>query len=52
MELLNVLLSIQGLPNIRVADVIDVLLVAFLIYEIYKLVRGTNVLRHSYVVLL
>lgn len=45
MELLNVLLSIQGLPNIRVADVIDVLLVAFLIYEIYKLVRGTNVLR-------
>lgn len=47
MQLLAIqsLLAIPGLPSVRIADVIDVLLVAFLIYEIYKLVRGTNVMR-------
>ncbi len=39
------LLAIQGLPHIGWADVVDVLLVAFIIYEIYKLMRGTNVMR-------
>lgn len=39
------LLAIMGLPSVRFVDVVDVLLVAFLIYEIYKLVRGTNVMR-------
>lgn len=39
------MLHIEGLPAIRVADIIDILLVAVLIYEIYKLVRGTNVMR-------
>ena len=41
----DMLLAIMGLPTVRFVDVIDVLLVAFLIYEIYKLVRGTNVMR-------
>ena len=36
---------IEGLPTIRIADIIDVVLVALLIYEIYKLVKGTNVMR-------
>lgn len=39
------LASIQGLPHISVVDIIDVSLVALLIYELYKLVRGTNVMR-------
>lgn len=39
------LLAIQGLPKITAVDVIDIILVALLIYQIYKLVRGTNVLR-------
>ncbi len=37
--------AIQGFPTITVVDVIDILLVAFLAYQIYKAVRGTNVLR-------
>lgn len=39
------LLLIQGLPSIRIADIIDIFLVAFLIYWIYKLMRGTNAMR-------
>ena len=35
----------QGLPSISFVDIIDILLVAFLAYQIYKAVRGTNVLR-------
>ena len=32
-------------PEIRFVDILDVLLVALLIFELYRLVRGTNVLR-------
>ena len=39
------LLLIQGLPSVRIADIIDITLVAFLIYWIYKLMRGTNAMR-------
>ncbi|MBO7489850.1 MAG: diadenylate cyclase CdaA [Bacteroidales bacterium] len=35
----------QGLPTITFVDIIDIFLVAFLAYQIYKAVRGTNVLR-------
>jgi len=35
----------QGLPSITLVDVVDIILVAFLAYQIYKAVRGTNVLR-------
>ena len=35
----------QGLPTITFVDIIDIILVAFLAYQIYKAVRGTNVLR-------
>ena len=38
-------LAIQGLPTVTFVDVVDVLLVAILAYQIYKAVRGTNVLR-------
>ncbi len=41
----HILMAIQGLPSIKVVDIIDILLVAFLCYQVYKLVRGTNVLR-------
>lgn len=46
------LCAIQGLPTVTVPDVIDVLLVAFLCYQIYKLVRGTNVLRIFWAVII
>ena len=40
------LLSIlQGIPEIRIVDVFDILLVALLVYEVYKLIKGTNVIR-------
>ena len=39
------LLMIPGLPRIRLVDVIDVLLVAVLFYEVYKLAKGTNVMK-------
>lgn len=39
------LLSIEGLPHFRLLDAIDVFLVALIIYWIYKLMRGTNVMR-------
>ena len=32
-------------PEIRFVDILDVLLVAILIYELYRLVKGTNVIR-------
>ena len=32
-------------PEIRIVDILDVLLVAILVYELYRLVRGTNVIR-------
>jgi len=34
----------MGLPEIRVIDVIDVLIVAALVYWIYRMVKGTNVM--------
>lgn len=36
---------LSGLPSITFVDIIDIILVAFLAYQIYKAVRGTNVLR-------
>ena len=33
------------LPEIRFVDILDVLLVAILVYELYRLVKGTNVIR-------
>ena len=39
------LAAIQGFPKLTFVDAIDILLVAILAYQIYKAVRGTNVLR-------
>lgn len=33
------------LPQIRFVDILDVLLVAVLVYELYRLLKGTNVMR-------
>lgn len=41
---MNILAIIQGMPEINFIDIIDILLVAYLFYEIYKLVKGTNVM--------
>lgn len=38
-------LANSGLFNFRVADVIDILLFAFLLYEVYNLVKGTAAIR-------
>lgn len=38
-------LAILGLPKFRFVDIIDILLVAFLVFEIYKLVKGSNAMR-------
>lgn len=32
-------------PEIRIVDILDILLVAVLVYELYRLVKGTNVIR-------
>ena len=37
-------LAIIGLPEIQVIDIIDILLVAALVYYIYRLVKGTNII--------
>ena len=39
-----ILNSIIGLPELRFVDVIDILIVAVLIYYIYRMARGTNVM--------
>lgn len=44
--------SIQGFPSITIVDIIDILLVAILAYQIYKAVRGTNVLRIFWAVII
>ena len=36
--------AILGLPAVRVIDVVDVLLVALLVYWIYRMIKGTNVM--------
>ncbi|MBR5783897.1 MAG: diadenylate cyclase CdaA [Bacteroidales bacterium] len=36
---------IQGLPDFHLIDIVDILLVSYLFYEIYKLVKGTNAMR-------
>ena len=38
-------------PEIRLIDVIDILMVAALVYELYRLLKGTNVLRIFWAVL-
>lgn len=35
-------LFIDGLPNLRIIDALDIILSALLFYSIYKLIRGTN----------
>ena len=35
------LLLITGLPKLSLLDIVDILLVAYLFYELYKLIRGT-----------
>jgi uncharacterized protein (TIGR00159 family) len=39
------LLAINGLFNFRLVDVIDILLFAFLLYQVYNLVKGTAAIR-------
>lgn len=39
-----ILNAIMGLPTVRAIDVVDVLIVAVLIYWIYRMVKGTNVM--------
>lgn len=36
---------IEGFINIRFLDVIDILLVAYLLYEVYNLIKGTTAIR-------
>ncbi|MBQ9639723.1 MAG: diadenylate cyclase CdaA [Bacteroidales bacterium] len=38
-------LAIQGLPHIVFTDILDILFVSFLVYEVYRLMRGTDVMR-------
>ena len=37
-------LAILGIPTLRVIDIFDIVIVAVLIYYIYRMVRGTNVM--------
>ncbi len=37
-----ILSAIQGLPSFRIIDLVDIGLVAFLFYYLYKLLKGTN----------
>ena len=37
-------LEILGLPSLRIVDVLDILIVATLVYYIYRMARGTNVM--------
>lgn len=38
-------IAIPGLPDFRIVDLLDIALVAILFYELYKLVKGTNVMK-------
>lgn len=48
----NILLLIPGLPSIRFIDIVDIAMVAILFYELYKLVKGTNVMRIFWAVII
>ncbi|MCQ2298356.1 MAG: diadenylate cyclase CdaA [Bacteroidales bacterium] len=48
----NSLLLIPGLPSIRFIDIVDIAMVAILFYELYKLVKGTNVMRIFWAVII
>ena len=39
-----ILESILGLPSLRIIDVLDIAIVALLVYYIYRMARGTNVM--------
>ena len=39
------LLTINGLFSFRIADLIDILLFAFLLYQVYNLIKGTAAIR-------
>lgn len=43
---------IPGLPAIRIIDILDIALVATLFYELYKLVKGTNVIKIFWAIVL
>ena len=36
--------AILGLPDLRVIDILDILIVAMLVYYVYRMVKGTNVM--------
>lgn len=40
-----ILLTISGLPTLRWVDFLDIIVVTFLLYEVYILIRGTNALK-------
>lgn len=40
----SIILAIAGLPHVRVVDIFDVLIVAVLVFYIYRMARGTNVM--------
>ena len=39
------------LPEIRFVDILDILMVAFVVYQLYRLVKGTNVMKIFWAVL-
>ena len=39
-----ILEAILGLPSVRVIDVIDIVIVAGLVYSLYRMIKGTNVM--------
>ena len=39
-----ILEAIMGLPVVRIIDVLDVLIVAVLVFSIYRMIKGTNVM--------
>lgn len=46
------MLLLSVLPTLRLIDIIDILLVAFLVYQLFRLVRGTNVISIFWAVLI
>ncbi len=36
--------AILGIPSLRVIDVVDILIVAVLVYSLYRMIKGTNVM--------
>ena len=32
-------------PHIRIVDILDIFMVAFLVFELYRMLKGTNIIR-------